>query len=167
MTAAKPTAKKTAGGKGASRGGRPSKFDPKYCGLIIEFFDRKPFEYEYVDDEDGNKVLVTTKSGAPVIKPCDFPTFERFAYSIGVHRETLRNWCDVSPEFFAAYKKAEMLQKDILIQNGLTGGYDKTFAIFTAKNVTDMRDKQEVEHSGGVTVTKIVREIVRPENSNA
>ena len=92
-------------------------------------------------------MLATTRSGAPIIKACDFPTFERFAYSIGVHRETLRNWCDVSPEFFAAYKKAEMLQKDILIQNGLMGGYEKTFAIFTAKNVTDMRDRQELDHT--------------------
>ena len=124
----------------------PSKYDPKYCDELIAFFDRKPFDFAKTTDENGEEVIAVNKNGAPVITPCAFPTFERFAYSIGVHRETLRNWCNANDEFFAAYKKAEMLQKDILIQNGLMGGYEKTFAIFTAKNVTDMCDKHEIDH---------------------
>ena len=128
-------------------GGRPTKYDPKYCDMLIEFFDRKPYEHVMTVNDDGGKCVATNKHGAPVMSPCEFPTFERFAYSIGVHRETLRNWCETNGEFFAAYKKAEMLQKDILIQNGLMGAYEKTFAIFTAKNVTDMRDRQDIAHT--------------------
>lgn len=131
-----------------NRGGRPTKYKPEYADQLVKFFDREPYEYEMVTDDDGNEVPATTRSGSVIIKPCRFPTFERFAYSIGVHRETLRNWCVDNEEFFVAYKKAEMLQKDILIQNGLMGGYEKTFAIFTAKNVTDMHDKQHLEHTG-------------------
>src|SRR5690625_5866383 len=123
--------------------GRPSKYDPKYCDMLVEFFDRIPFEYIKIEDENGKESILTDRSGNPLRDACAFPTFERFAFSIGVHRETLRNWCDDHPEFFAAYKKAEMLQKDILIQNGVIGRYEKTFAIFTAKNVTDMGDSQE------------------------
>ena len=48
--------------------------------------------------------------------------------------------------------KAKDLQKEVLIQNGMAGLYDKTFAIFTAKNVTDMRDKVQTEVTHKETV---------------
>lgn len=130
--------------------GRPSKYDEKYCEEIIKFFDRPLFEYES---------QVVLKKGVPTevkIKvPCRFPTFERFAFEIGVHRETLRNWCDEHEAFFVAYKKAKDLQKEILMQNTLAGLYEKTFAIFTAKNVTDMRDTYNQEHSGEIKMNRI------------
>lgn len=81
-----------------------------------------------------------------MLKPCSLPTKEGFAFSIGVHCETLTNWAKKFSEFFEAFKKAENLQKNILIQNGLNGNYEKVFAIFVAKNVTDMKDQQVVEH---------------------
>lgn len=125
-------------------GGRPTKYDPKYCEEIIKFFNREPSVPLIVDGE------VMMHKGEPIMIACRLPTFEMFALSIGVHRETLRNWADANPEFFAAYKKAEDYQKEILIQNGLSGGYEKTFAIFTAKNVTDMTDKTQVEQKSVV-----------------
>lgn len=124
-----------------NKGGRPSKYDPKYCEEIVAFFNREPSVPLIHDGE------VMMHKGEPIMVACRLPTFEMFALSIGVHRETLRNWADANPEFFAAYKKAEDYQKEILIQNGLSGGYEKTFAIFTAKNVTDMNDKQQIDHS--------------------
>lgn len=130
--------------------GRPSKYDEKYCAEIVEFFDRPLFEYE------SQMIL---KKGVPteikVRVPCRFPTFERFAFEIGVHRETLLNWCDKHPSFFDAYKKAKDLQKEILIQNTLSGLYEKTFAIFTAKNVTDMHDTYKQEYSGEVKMNMV------------
>jgi len=121
--------------------GRPSKYDEKYCDEIIDFFNREPYSPLMIDSEDGGQVPVLTKAGAPVLVPCRLPTFEGFAIKIGVHRETLLNWVDSNEDFFDAYKRAKDMQKDILIQNSLVGAYDKTFAIFTAKNVTDMKDK--------------------------
>lgn len=138
-------------------GGRPTKYDPKYCDEIVEFFNREPSVPLMV----GGDVMM--HKGEPIMIACRLPTFEMFALSIGVHRETLRNWCDQNPEFFVAYKKAEDYQKEILIQNGLSGGYEKTFAIFTAKNVTDMTDKQEIDHTtkgGAIAPTRI--ELVAP-----
>lgn len=129
--------------KEKSLGGRPTKYKTEYCQEIIDFFNREPFDVAVADG-----VALTDKYGKPVLMPCKLPTFEMFALSIGVHRETLINWCDANPEFFDAYKKAKDYQKEILIQNGLVGGYEKTFAIFTAKNVTDMRDRHEVGHTG-------------------
>jgi len=116
-------------------GGRPTKYDEKYCEEIVEFFDQEPFK---VSQGDNGKIE---------LMPCALPTFERFAFKIGVHRDTLHEWLKKHPEFSDAYKKAKDLQKDILIQNGLVGAYDKTFAIFVAKNVTDMSDKQGIDHT--------------------
>lgn len=47
-------------------------------------------------------------------------------------------------EFCNAYKEAKELQKEFLITIGLAGAAPAPFAIFTAKNVTDMRDKSEM-----------------------
>lgn len=118
-------------------GGRPTKYNDKYCQEIIEFFDKEPFK------------VMTSDNGKVELMPCSLPTFERFAFKIGVHRDTLHEWLKKHPEFSDAYKKAKDLQKDILIQNGLVGAYDKTFAIFVAKNVTDMSDKVETDITSG------------------
>lgn len=144
-----------------NKGGRPSKYDPKYCEEIVAFFNREPSVPLIHDGE------VMMHKGEPIMVACRLPTFEMFALSIGVHRETLRNWADANLEFFAAYKKAEDYQKEILIQNGLSGGYEKTFAIFTAKNVTDMNDKQQIDHTtkgGAIAPTRI--ELVAPDGNS-
>lgn len=126
--------------------GRPKKYNPIYCKQMLEYFDVEPYE--------ERTMIVTHKNGTTEEKyvevPAKLPTFERFAVSIGVHRETLINWTKEFPDFFDTYKKAKDYQKDIVITNGLRGNYEQAFAIFTAKNVTDMRDKNEVEHSGGI-----------------
>ncbi len=52
------------------------------------------------------------------------------------------------PEFSAAYKRVTDAQERILITNGLKGGYQANFAIFTAKNVLGWRDRQDLGISG-------------------
>lgn len=125
-------------------GGSPTKYKQEYCERVIEFFDQDPYQPLMIKDENDNKIVATNKNGHPIFTPCPLPTKEAFAFSIGVHRGTLLNWAKVHDRFFVAIKKAEDLQKNILIQNGLIGNYDKVFAIFVAKNVTDMNDRQDV-----------------------
>ena len=129
-----------------SQGGCPTKYKPEYCEQIIEYFNKPAYVPVIIKDEDGNETVATNKQGKPIMKPCSLPTKEGFAFSIGVHCETLTNWAKKFSEFFESFKKAESLQKNILIQNGLIGNYEKTFAIFVAKNVTDMKDQQFIEH---------------------
>lgn len=144
----------------AKRGGRPTKYDRSMCESMIAFFDREPNEFVEIKDEDGNPTVAVNKYGDPIRSPCRFPTFEGFAKSIGVHRETLLNWAESHAEFFDALKMCKDLQKDILIQNGLVGAYDKTFAIFTAKCVTDMRENTPVDDdSRDAQPTKVVIQV--------
>lgn len=128
-----------------NKGGRPSKYNPKYCKELVEFFSTEPYyekELEHVD-KDGNYRWSDYKRF-----PNDLPTFAHFARDISVNGDTLVEWTKKYPEFSAAYKKAKELQKEFIIENGLQGLYNPTFAIFTAKNITDMRDVQAIQHSG-------------------
>lgn len=113
-----------------SNPGQPTKYKEEYCQEMIDFFDVECVTYG-PRDKKINK----------------FPTFERFALKIGVHHQTLLNWRDANPQFFEAYIKCKEIQKDLLIEGGLSGHYNAAFTMFLAKNVTDLRDKQEVEHS--------------------
>ena len=126
--------------------GCPTKYDDKYCQEIIDYFNKPAYEPIMIKDDEGVLSVATNKQDKPLMKPCSLPTKEGFAFSIGIHCETLTNWAKKHNDFFEAFKKAENLQKNILIQNGLIGNYEKTFAIFVAKNVTDMKDQQVIEH---------------------
>jgi hypothetical protein len=108
--------------------GRPTKYTEEMPGKMIAFFNRDCVTY----DQRGNKKVVK------------FPTFERFAFDNDVHHETLLEWSRKHPAFSEAYKKCKEFQKDLLVEGGLGGHYNNQFAIFLAKNVTDLRDK--VEH---------------------
>jgi len=120
---------------------RPTKYRKEYCQEIIEFFTREPFQV--VHNADGSPAL--DRSGSPVLMPCPLPTLEGFSIKIGVTSDTLLNWAKKHDEFLGAVKRAKDLQKEILVQNGLAGNYEKAFAIFLAKNVTNMKDYKALE----------------------
>ena len=111
--------------KGVHPGGRPAKYDPKYCNEIITYFDQSPKQ------GDG--------------KPTIFPTLERFAANIGVNGDTLVEWAKQYQEFSAAYSRAKDLQRTILIANGLDGSYNAQFAKFVAACCLDMHEVQEIK----------------------
>jgi hypothetical protein len=132
----------------AHPGGRPTKYDKKYCKEMVEFFNIEAYRI--------SKIIKTNKDGSTEEREIevanDLPLFSKFAVNIGVHRDTLHEWKDKHEEFSDAYKKCKEIQRNILIINGLRGLYQTAFAIFTAKNITDLRDKQEIEHSGETTI---------------
>jgi len=135
--------------------GRPSKYDPKFCKQILEFFSRP---YTIKKKIVKNSVVGPVEVEVEVVN--DFPTFELFAVSIGVDDDTLERWANDTddagelkhPDFCGAYKKAKKLQKNFLIRNGMQGFYSGAFPIFVAKNVTDMKDKQDLDIAGEVNV---------------
>lgn len=122
-------------------GGRPSKYDPKYCDELIAYFDQEPYEDRALEHygKDGQVSWVDYKRMANKL-----PTLRAFAKKIEVNVDTVYEWIKVHQEFSEAFTHAKDLQKWFLIENGLNGCYNPAFAIFTAKNITDMRDKQEV-----------------------
>lgn len=121
-------------------GGRPTKYDPKFVRELEEFFSRPAYEEKTITirRKDGS-----TEERQELVA-CEFPTLAEFAVNIGVHRDTLHQWAKDHPEFSDAYQRAKAHQERILVSNGLTGRYEQPFAIFTAKNVLNWRDKSEV-----------------------
>lgn len=148
----------------AKKVGRPSKFKKRYIEDMYEFFDVEPMRKEIMAE--------TTKPNGEESKtykyvPNYLPTLVRFAKHIGVAYWTVWNWeqrgsneeyrddmtkaeraeLDNLKEFSKAYKTAKQMQEDFLIQGGLAGASNATAYIFTAKNLTSMRDKVESEVS--------------------
>jgi hypothetical protein len=131
----------------AHAGGRPTKYKKEYCETILEYFDIPATKVT-------NKTVITKigVSSYPVETANPLPTIEGFARKIGVETATIVNWTKDHPEFLSAYNKAKSCSKEILNQNALMGRYSEGYAKFVAINCTDMRDKQEVEHSGGLNI---------------
>jgi hypothetical protein len=146
---------------GKHPGGAPTKFKPEYIQAIIEFFDVEPYRVETTEKSteyfsDGRVKKETEKTR---LIPNKMPTLFGFSRSIGVAYTTVYRWAekgdstdDKFSEFRNAYKDAKELQKEFIISVGMAGAAPAPFAIFTAKNVTDMRDKQEIDHGGNLKI---------------
>ena len=130
----------------------PSKYKKEYCKKLIEFFDIDPYEDKEMKHfgKDGELKWVDYKRVANRL-----PTIRNFAKKIKVDFTTLYDWIKKYEEFSHAFTQAKEIRKWFLIENGLNNCYNPAFAIFVAKNITDMRDKQEVEHSGEITIPTI------------
>lgn len=121
--------------------GQPTKYKPEYCQQLIDYFSIEPLgvirEQETIGAE-GSKYVSRRL-------PQRFPWFEGFARKIGVHRNTLKNWCNEHPEFAEAYETAKDLQREFLVDIGLSGATSASFAIFTMKNVCGWRDERDLK----------------------
>ena len=78
-----------------------------------------------------------------------------FASWMGIHKSTLSEY-ERFKEFSGTLKKISQLAEVGLIEGGLSGKYNASFAQFLAKNNHGYRDKQEVEHSGGVSLESTI-----------
>ncbi|MBF1042296.1 MAG: hypothetical protein HXL04_01190 [Candidatus Nanosynbacter sp.] len=121
--------------------GQPTKYKPEYCQQLIDYFSIEPLEVikeqEIIGPEGGKYVSRRL--------PQRFPWFEGFARSIGVHRNTLKNWCAEYPEFAEAYETAKDLQREFIVDVALSGAAPPSFAIFTMKNVCGWRDERDLK----------------------
>lgn len=129
--------------------GRPTKYKKKFAKMLIEYGSIEPNRVEYIVTDGKNDY----HKEEPKLLPNNLPTLERFASNINVNVDVLSDWANAKtksgkpkyPEFLRAYMRFKQLQKDILVANGLTGLYAGNFAIFVAKNFTDMKDKTEID----------------------
>ena len=128
-----------------NKGGQPTKYRPEYCDLIIEHFTIMPQQtvYKRTYFPDG-----TVKSEDPVLLPEQFPTFEKFADSIGVHKDTMYQWGKEYKEFSDSLARAKQLQEHIWLVNGMSNLYNSQFAQFFGKNCLGYSDKQEIALTG-------------------
>lgn len=121
--------------------GQPTKYKPEYCQQLIDYFSIEPLKIV------AEQKIIGTEGGKYVSRrlPQRFPWFEGFARKIGVHRNTLKNWCAEHPEFAEAYDTAKDLQREFIVDVALSGAAPPSFAIFTMKNVCGWRDERDLK----------------------
>jgi len=153
--------------------GRPTKYDPKFADEIVKFFSGPKFEQFIKSEKQTTKKNGTTETWIEYgYRPLDLPTFNKFARKIGVNGDTIVEWTEARypltfevkalagklkhPEFSAAYNTAKELQKEFLSDNALKGFSPPASFIFVAKNITNWKDKQEInnKHSGELVVRR-------------
>jgi hypothetical protein len=104
-----------------------SKYSTDIPGKMIEWFEKQT--------EETNR----------------YPTFERFARSIGVLHATMKNWAK-NPEkyegFADAYATCKEIQASVLTENTLGKLYEPSFAKFVATNTLGMIDQSAVKVQG-------------------
>lgn len=127
--------------------GRPSKYDPKYCQMMIDFFDIPKSERVLKKTKSVSKGEYSIDEEEFEDVPNDLPTLYRFAKSIGCSKTTVIEWTEQHPEFLNAYNAIKDIQKEFLMSNGLKGLYPPSSFIFVAKNVTDMTDQKNIDHT--------------------
>jgi len=137
-----------------SKRGRPSKYKPKYAKMLLDFFNVPVFTSVIKKEIIKSNGTIEREY---VQMAADLPTLEDFAWKIGVDDDTLERWAKRTvnktstklkyPEFCGAYNRAKQLQKNFLVSVGLKGLAPPASYIFTAKNITNMRDKQELDHT--------------------
>lgn len=141
--------------KKKSKAGRKTKYKPKFCQALVDFFDVEPF----TDVKIPHYEKKAGKAGKIVVwedikrMPNKLPTLRDFAKLIKVHVSNIYEWLNEKskvfhPEFRDAFTQAKEIRKDFLIQNGLMGMYPPLSFKFVAINLTDMVDKSEFEHGG-------------------
>ena len=120
-----------------------SKYEPKYCKEMIDYFDIDPYKIVATSDYTNPK---TKKIEIRYKKlPNDLPFIRDFAKKIGVTAMTLRTWIDIHPDFLASYRECQIIQAKILNTNTLLGLYNPGYAQFLAKNILNYRDKSKEE----------------------
>jgi len=127
--------------------GRPTKYKPKHCDMLIEFFDIEPWEERKIEHFKNGQLAWTDIK----ILPIRMPTLRGFAKSIDTAISAVYRWLDEKEpcyhkEFRDAFTCAREIRKDWLIDVGLSGSAPPASFKFVAVNVTDMRDRQETEH---------------------
>lgn len=130
----------------AGRAG-PTQYDKKYCTELVEYFERMAVAetreaLPIVTDQEGEK---TSFRKTEVRRICaELPTIEGFAVLVKIPSTTIKSWTKQHPEFAEAFQRAKDIQRQLLVDRGLTRQYDPQAFAFVAKNITDMHDRQVI-----------------------
>ena len=129
--------------------GQPTLYTEDMPKRMLSFFKDWP-EYRCVKKQvasGGRKVEIEETT------PNTPPTLNKFAISIGVHRNTLKNWSLEHPEFLCAYEICRAIQEEFTSDKGLLGEYNQGITKLMLVNHTSIQDKvvHEVK-AGGISL---------------
>lgn len=133
-----------------NRSGRPTKYRPKFCKEIIQYFQREHTKFVSIEHYNSKTGGVTTTMEEVACPP---PTLYGFAASIGVNKDTILEWSDKHTQFSGALQMAKGLQADFIVSNAMTNRAPASFAKFMMANNFNWSENQKVEHNGKIAIT--------------
>lgn len=71
-----------------------------------------------------------------------FPTIEGLSVKLGLGTRTIYDWERLYPDFSQTIDELRDMQKNLLITNGLSGGYNTRFSMFLLKASHGMKEKE-------------------------
>lgn len=125
----------------------PSDLEPSIPSpdlLAEELFNFVNVPKDYLSEE-----MVVTKHGE--VKeftrriPRTPPMISEFARRYGMTKRELENLAQESPALRRSLEFAEDVVKEFMVHFGLLGDYNASYAQFASTNLTDMKDKREVD----------------------
>lgn len=126
---------------------RPTKCTPELLEKAEQYVSRPMFEVAQKEVLGARGVEIINFERA------SWASISGLAVHLEVHRTSLYNWADKNhasydEKFFYIFSKLKQKQELLLEFHGLTGGYNAGFSKFLASNLTDYKERVQVESSG-------------------
>lgn len=136
-----------------------TKYDPRYCQKLIDYFNIPPYDEKYIFDKKKGKIFVGRV-------PREMPILSKFCFDMGVSLRFITDWAEKHKEFAEAMNQARDMQEYILVTNSLLGLYTSNVAIFSMKNLIGWKNEQDIFLGGKISIEGLMDQIAQ-ENSNA
>ena len=128
--------------------GRPTKYKPEFCEMLIEHVTMP--EIEVIENMDKTQRLQF------VVKPMAIPSLHGFCAKVGVHKGTIYDWAENNPEFAESLSCARDILADNITRAGTLGAINPTFAKAAATNLIGWSDKAQVTGANGGAIKVVV-----------
>lgn len=119
--------------------GRPTKYRPIFCDMIVSYFEDANPVVAIVDDPGG-------KGGSQTkLETLRVPTMNGFAARIGINQDTLYEWASKHTAFSEALARAQALQMAMIEELGLAGRLGKGLAELYFINHLGYKDSRHLD----------------------
>lgn len=159
---------------------RPSSYDPGFCELLIDYFERggnaptRALDAIETTEEGHDSKGAKGSIKREVRRICaELPTFQGFGQELGFSTSEMWKWRGLHPEWAEACARAKDIQERLLIDRGLNRQYDPSAFQFVAMNITSMRPAPLLDMSAfmasgvKVTIETVGAPAVEPPTYNA
>lgn len=142
-------------------GGAPTKYRP--------IFHKRAGKYIHSCKDEQIKLLKSEGAKGESFEnkiKVNLPSIEGFALFLGVSIEAMEEWREKYPEFKRAINRIKLVQKKILMDNGLSGNYNPIITKLLLSSNHGMRDTDSDRELGGERIGSVLTIIHQQSTQN-